>query len=177
MLHNVLIAVAILLSIAGLVAILIVVTRKQRRARRNILRDRFNAVLSGHGLQATQVQEFEHRMLALDASRSTIVFVQDDPHFPEAVVPLANVSEIRFWKDGQHVGHTETGKGLRPEEQVTALGISFTTTGGETIRLPFYTEILDGINERTALKNDAEEWLRRAETAHAIARMKRSPVA
>lgn len=158
------IAAAILLCIGALVATLIFVTKKQREKRREQLRFDFNTLLSRHDLQATQVQEFEHRLLAIDTNQGVVAFVQDDISKPSAVVNLSDVSEIRIWKEGYRSGQTETAGGMRPDEHVASIGLAFSMRNGEREYLPLYSEILDGINERGALQKDAEEWLRRLQT-------------
>lgn len=155
------IAGAIILCISALVAALIIVTRKQRQKRRAQLRFDFDTLLSRHDLKATQVQEFEHRLIAIDTNQGVVAFVQDDITKPSAVVNLSDVSEIRIWKEGHRSGQTETASGMRPDEHVASIGLAFSLRSGEREYLPIYSEILDGINERAALQKDAEEWLRR----------------
>lgn len=161
MLHTLLIAGAVLGSIAAIVGFLIYVTKRQDRARIQRLKDKYNFLLAQHNIQPEFSQVFEHRILALDTSRGIFAFVQQDESLPVAVIDMADVTDCQLWKDGIQINRTEGKHRERVEKYVSAIGLSFRRRSGIVVNVPIYTEALDGIEEKIALSKAAAQWLER----------------
>jgi hypothetical protein len=161
MLHTLLIAAALIGSIAAIAGLLIYITKRQSRIRNQRLKDDYKALLAQHHIHPQFSQVFEHRILALDTSQQVFAFVQHDEALPSAVIHMAEVADCQLWKDGIQISHQRGKRGERVEEYVSAIGLSFKRRSGVVINVPVYTEALDGIEERIALTKAADQWLQR----------------
>jgi hypothetical protein len=156
-----LIAGAVLGSLAAIVALLIYITKRQGRARTKRLREEYSALLAQHNIQPSFSQVFDHRILALDARRGVFAFVQHDEKLPEAIIEMAEIADCQLWKDGIQISRKAGKRGETVEEYVSAIGLSFKRKSGIVINVPIYTEALDGVKEKIPLTKAATQWLER----------------
>lgn len=164
MLHTLLIAAALLGGIAAIVGLLIYITKRQGRVRKRQLLEEYQTLLSQHNIQPDFAQVFDHRILALDTSRSVFAFVQHDETMPNAVIHMGDVADCSLWKDGIQISRKSGKHAESVEEYNSAVGLSFKRQSGVVVNIPVYTEVLDGIEEKIVLTKAAEQWLRRLTT-------------
>lgn len=164
MLHTLLVAGAVIGSLAAIVAFLIYITKRQGHARTKRLKEEYSALLAQHNIQPSFSQVFDHRILALDARRGIFAFVQHDEALPDAVIEMGDISDCQLWKDGIQVSRAGGKRGETVEEYVSAVGLSFKRRSGIVINVPVYTEALDGVEEKIPLTKAAIQWLERLKT-------------
>ncbi len=137
---------------------LISITRRQQRRRQERLRNTLGVLLLQHRLQPDRTDEFPHRILALDTGRRMLAFAQHDESLPTLAVDLDEISDCRLWKESKGMTFTGSNPLGRTPEHVSAIGLVIIRPNQELIKIPLYTEILDGIGERQRLEEVAEEW-------------------
>ena len=165
MLHTLLIALAIIGSLAAVITLLIMITKRQGRQRNKQLQDAYLSQLAQHNLNPEFSQVFDHRILALDAGRGVFVFVQHNEAQPAAVIDLSDISDCKLWKDGVQISRKRGNRPEAVEEYINAVGLSFARKSGVAMNIPVYTEMLDGIEQKNTLHKAAEQWHQRIKTA------------
>lgn len=158
MLHTLLIALATIGTIAAILFLLITFTRRQHRKKLQHLKADYHSLLEQHQLHPDHSQFFEHRIFALDSNAGVFVFVQDDESLPNAVIPLSEITDCRIWKDGVEIKRKIGKQKEVTEEYINAMGLSFHRKSGLVVKVPVYTEVLDGVLEKIPLSNIAEQW-------------------
>jgi hypothetical protein len=161
MLHTLLIALAIIGSLAAIITLLIMMAKRQGRHRNKQLQDAYLAQLAQHNLNPEFSQVFDHRILALDTVRGVFVFVQQNEAQPFAVINLSDISDCKLWKDGVQISRKRGNRPEAVEEYISAVGLSFTRKSGVATNIPIYTEVLDGIEQKITLHKAAEQWVER----------------
>lgn len=161
MLHTLLIAAAVIGTITAFILLLVFVTKRETRLRKQKLKDAYKTLLAQHNLLPDYSKEYEHRILAIDTTRQIFAFVQEDEKLSSVVVDLNELSDFRLWKDAVQLVNREKGRNTSVEEHVNSVGISFIRRNGDTTNVPVYTEAMDGIEDKAPLSKEAEDWIQR----------------
>lgn len=158
MLHTLLTALATIGIITAILVFLMAITRRQKRKKMQQLKADYNSLVELHQLHPDHSQVFEHRIFGLDTTAGVFVFVQHDDILPQAAISLAEVQDCKIWKDGVEINRKNGKIKEANEEYISAIGLAFHRRGGVVIKVPVYTEVLDGVLEKIPLHNIAEQW-------------------
>ncbi|MBS1615280.1 MAG: hypothetical protein JST06_04090 [Bacteroidetes bacterium] len=155
------IALAIVGILATIIYLLKLVTHRQTKARKNAMWTHFRSLIAEHKIAPETVEEFRHRIFGLDTGKMHFLFVQHDPAQPYEVLNLSDQKDCRVVNSGVQVNISGKGGQSHTEEHVNAISLSFTSRSGVRINVPVYTEIIDGIEHRKQLQQQANNWQRR----------------
>lgn len=161
--HTLLIAIAMVCGIAAVAAILILITKRQARARKKALWEAFRTLQFQHNIEPDQVEELPHRIFGVDTLRKVFIFAQQDDARPTEVVQLDDVADCRLIKSGFTI---DTGRGGKNHftEQIKSIALQFILKNGGKTDIPIYAEMLDGMEAREDLRQTAERWQQRVES-------------
>lgn len=160
---TVFVAMLVIEGIVLIVSTLVLVSRKQTRNRLAAMRAGYQQLLLQHGLTPTAEQEYSHRILGLDAMRKVLVAYLPASETGHLVLPLSEVSDCSVRKEGialrqgRHAGVTE--------EHVNGISLSLRLYDGRAVDVPIWSEVLDGLEEKTVMHKAALTWQHRIHIA------------
>ncbi len=159
------IALAVVGILAAIIYLLKFITQRQTKARKNAMWAHYKKLITDHKIAPDTVEEFRHRIFGLDSGKMHFIFVQHDAAQPHEVLDLSDQKDCRVVNSGVHVNVTGKGGKTQTEEHINAISLSFTSRSGVRIAVPVYTEIMDGIEHRQQLQQQASNWQRRIQQA------------
>ena len=162
---TVLVALILIGAVTLAISFFVFISRKQMREHRERLRQGFLALLTQHGLVATEEQELPHRILGIDMHHRVFVAFNPAAEDAHAVVPLADVVGCSVRKEGVsfHQGRRD-GKRVT-EEHINGISLSLRLKNGTAVDVPVWSEALDGVEEKIRLHNVAVTWQGRIKSA------------
>lgn len=159
------VALLVVASIVLVVSALVLVARKQTRARLAAMRAGYQELLRQHSLTATTEQEYSHRILGLDGLRKVLVAFQPASETGHIVLPLSEVSDCTVRKEGVALRHARRGSPASTEEYINGISLSLKLQDGRAVDVPMWSEVLDGLEEKTAMHKAAVTWQQRIRAA------------
>jgi hypothetical protein len=158
MFQSIIIAVAIIASLAAIVAVLKLIAKRQAQAKKDAMRQTYHALVAQNNLEPELVEVFRHRMFALDATQKQFLFIEEEGAKDHRIVDLKAQRECRVMNSGHSISTTRKSGQTQTEEHINAISLVFTSADGSQVAVPVYTEAQDGIEERQQLKAKASKW-------------------
>jgi hypothetical protein len=156
---HILFIAAVIAAVIAVVAFLIALGRKHARAKKLIMLNAYQAVLTQNDLKPDLVDEFSHRIIGLDTAKNIFVAVRHEgDHTPATVIPLSEVTDCSLKKSGHSVSVSGTTGKSMTEEFTNSIALLFHQRNGSPVEVPVYSEIQDGIGARVDLAQTAEKW-------------------
>lgn len=147
----------ILLVIAAAILAFIYVGRQQTKKEHQQIHQQLEEIADRHNLQIGHKEKLRSRIIALDKDKTTLLYLdcKQDVHH---LLHLAEITSVTVEKRGKNIRtKLKTGKSSI-EEHIDSIDLAVRIKNKETISLPFYIAIYDGILEMLPLKAKAEEW-------------------
>jgi len=146
------IAVSIILLIGSMIALFVLIARRQALLTHKRLQAAFDGLVATHALSILDKDFLLRKIIAIDGRRALLAFVDCSGDSDRVeVIDLATVAGCR-------IVHPNRGTALSGEEANGQFGLQVALKDRQELYLPFYDEMSDGVHERPSLSAKAEKW-------------------
>lgn len=155
MTETLVIALAVLVPLCIIVVLLMRQTKKQTQRTRKKISGLLEQIVAQNKLQISFKDELEHKVLALDPERKTLVYIWYYGELMYDIIDLGMVTSchIKYTNNAMKKNSSK----LR-EEGANRISISLTAMNVEIFDLLVYSELNDGIAEKASLSEKAVQW-------------------
>lgn len=151
------IAMAMVLVIIMAVLAFVLVARQQAKKENQKITQQLKNIAERHNLEIGHKEKLRSRIIAMDKNRTTLLYFDSkiDLHH---LLSLAEITGVTVEKKGKNISTKVNSGKSSAEEHIDSIELAIRMQNKETISLPFYIEIYDGILEMLPLKAKAEKW-------------------
>lgn len=158
MFQTIMISLAIIASLAAIVFLLKIIAKRQAAAKKAAMWEDYRALVAMHKLNPDLVEDFQHRIVALDAQQLQFIQIQHAESQSSMLIDLAAQRDCQLMNAGHTISTTAKSGRAKTEEYINSISLVFTGRDGEKRTVPFYSEAMDGIEVRQQLKDKAAKW-------------------
>lgn len=154
---TIVIAAIIILTIAIVIILLNQSMKRQARNLQKRLTDRRLKLEQANNLTITTMDMYSQKLIGIDNNRNMLIFIDgSNPLIQEKQIPIPEIKRTQIM---MRSSKTNTSVPLGTLTQyITAVFVTLIMDSGEEIELPFYSEIQDGVEQRTVLVELAKKW-------------------